>query len=100
MSQPDLTVYLEQYSRLVDLMVRYHNRHLDFRTQVTTANSKELKTILRNIRYLEREMQKSIDEAHRTAKNKPPKKRYGIERVKNIKNYKKLKIKPEDTPAQ
>jgi hypothetical protein len=82
MSSPEFERYLTQYNDFISLVVDYHNRHQDFVHRITGEKAKNLKSILRKLRALEKDMITNVWDIYNIDKR-------GIEEAKR----KKLEIR-------
>jgi hypothetical protein len=57
-----LNKYDEQHEKLIDLLVEYHNCRLAFMVQQSRGACNELKSVLRNISLLTKDMRNTVHE--------------------------------------
>ena len=89
MSNNELEIYTENYSKLIELMVEYHNHHIKYVKYPSKPLGVKMRIILKDIRLLELELRrnikpiftKAIAEGNRSKKDaslpKPPRKKDG-----------------------
>ena len=64
MSNPSFDTYKQHYSKFIDIVAQYHNRHQDFSKNLSEIAAQDCKRMLRQLRALEKEMLPLIWDAY------------------------------------